>query len=311
MNTNINRMGSGARMNTNINRMGSGARMNTNINRMGSGARMNTNIAAQYSTGLSRHNIERALIAAGKDLDNLVPADLGLLEDFHTMGRIATSQLVDLAGIAAEDRVLDAGSGVGGTARFVADRCGCAVAAVDLTGEYCETNRWLNGLVGLDERISVRQADVTALPFAEGIFDVVISQHVQMNIADKARLYSETRRVLAGGGRLALWDITIQDESQRLDYPLPWADQPERSHLVTSDELRAIVDSAGLAVEHWNDLTDEAAALMQAMLAQPAGPLGLHAFVADFRRKAENLTQALSDGRLRAIQAVARNDSKG
>jgi SAM-dependent methyltransferase len=269
-----------------------------------------TQIQAQYSTGLSRRNIERALTAAGKDLDHLTPADLGLLEDFHTMGRYATGQLVDLAGITSESAVLDAGSGVGGTARYVADRFGCTVTAVDLTNEYCETSRWLNRLVGLDDRISVRQADVTDLPFAAGSFDIAVSQHVQMNVADKARLYSEARRVLVDGGRLALWDITIGDPGQ-LDWPLPWADEPARSHLVTPDELRTVVESAGFAVEHWNDLTDQAAALMQALLAQPAGPLGLHAFVTDFTRKAENLTRALADGRLRAIQGVARAITKG
>ena len=42
-----------------------------------------------------------------------------------------------------------------------------------------------------------------------------------------------------------------------------------------------------------------------------ADPLGLHAFVADFRRKVENLTQALADGRLRAIQAVMQSVSGG
>ena len=84
---------------------------------------MNENqLASQYSTGLSQRNIERALIAAGKDLEHLVPADLGLLEDFHTMGRYATAQLVDLAGITSGSAVLDAGSGVGGTARYVADQ---------------------------------------------------------------------------------------------------------------------------------------------------------------------------------------------
>jgi SAM-dependent methyltransferase len=267
---------------------------------------MNENqIHAQYSTGLSRRNIEHALISAGKDLDHLAPADLGLLEDFHTMGRFATAQLVDLAGITSESEVLDAGSGVGGTARYVADHCGCTVNAVDLTDEYCETSRWLNRLVGLDDRISVRQADVTELPFADGTFDVAISQHVQMNVADKERLYSEARRVLVDGGRLALWDITIGRPGE-LDYPLPWADQPARSHLVTPDELRAVIESAGFAVEHWNDLTDQAAGLMQALLAQPANPLGLHAFVADFKRKVENLTLALADGRLRAVQGIAR-----
>jgi sarcosine/dimethylglycine N-methyltransferase len=270
-----------------------------------------TQIQAQYSTGLSRRNIERALIAAGKDLDHLSPDDLGLLEDFHTMGRYATGQLVDLVGIASESAVLDAGSGVGGTARYVAHRFGCPVNAVDLTDEYCQTSRWLNRLVGLDDRISVRQADVTELPFADGSFDIAVSQHVQMNVADKARLYSEAHRVLVDEGRLAMWDITISAKYADLEYPLPWADQPAHSHLVTPDELRAVVESAGFAIEHWNDLTDQAATLMQAVLAQPAGPLGLHAFVTDFTRKAENLTRALADGRLRAIQGVARANTGG
>jgi sarcosine/dimethylglycine N-methyltransferase len=259
----------------------------------------------QYSTGLTRDNIEQALITIGKDLDHLAPADLAPLEDFHTMGRIATSQLVDLVGVTDADQVLDAGSGIGGTARFVADQYRCRVAAVDLTEEYCDTARWLNQLVGLDDRISVRQADVTALPFADGEFDVIFSQHVQMNIADKAGLYGEARRVLTEGGRLALWDITTGAPGEP-DYPLPWADHPAVSHLATPAELRGIVESAGFAIDHWNDLTDQAASLMQVLLTLPPNPLGLHAFVTDFMRKATNLTTALTDGRLRAIQGVAR-----
>jgi sarcosine/dimethylglycine N-methyltransferase len=265
----------------------------------------NTQIAAQYSTGLSQNNIEQALIAAGKDLEHLQPADLAPIEDFHTMGRIATSQLVDLIGITSEKRVLDAGSGIGGTARFVADQCRCHVTAVDLTEEYCDTSRWLNRLVGLDDLISVHQGDVTELPFADGTFDVVFSQHVQMNIADKPRLYCEAHRVLDSGGRLALWDITTRGLGE-LDYPLPWADQAGVSHLVTPDELRAVIESAGFTIDHWDDLTDQAGALMQALLTLPPSPLGLHAFVTDFAQKAGNLTAALADGRLRVIQGVAR-----
>lgn len=262
-------------------------------------------VRGQYSTGLSRDNIEQALVAAGKDVDHLQPADLALLEDFHTMGRLATSQLVDLIGITSETTLLDAGCGIGGTARFVADRFECRVTAVDLTEEYCETCDWLNRLVGLDNQVSVRQADITDLPFADATFDVVLSQHVQMNVADKARLYSEARRVLVSGGRLALWDITIGGHGE-LDYPLPWATGPEVSHLVTPERLKSSIESAGFEIEFWNDLTDQAASTMQALLALPPNPLGLHAFVADFAVKARNLTAGLADGRLRAIQGVAR-----
>lgn len=262
-------------------------------------------IHAQYSTGLSRNNIEQALVAAGKDVDRLQPADLAMLEDFHTMGRYATTELVALASITDEDHVLDAGSGIGGTARFVADQYRCRVTAVDLTEEYCDTSRWLNRLVGLDDRISVHQADVTALPFADATFDVAFSQHVQMNVADKTRLYREARRVLVDGGRLAIWDITTSERGEP-DYPLPWADQPAASHLATSEQLRAAVAYAGFAIDHWNDLTDQATVLMQTFLNLPPNPLGLHAFVADFAQKAKNLTLALADGGLRAVQGVAR-----
>jgi hypothetical protein len=50
-----------------------------------------TQIHGQYSTGLSRRSIAGALVAAGLDPDHLRTADLAMLEDFHTMGRIATS----------------------------------------------------------------------------------------------------------------------------------------------------------------------------------------------------------------------------
>jgi sarcosine/dimethylglycine N-methyltransferase len=261
-------------------------------------------VTSQYSTGLSRQRIEEALIGAGKDLSQLGPADLGPLEDFHTLGRIATRQLAELAAIASTDRVLDAGAGIGGTARFVAAQLGCSVTAVDLTEEYCQTARWLNRLVGLDAKISVRQGDITDLPFEDASFDVVTSQHVQMNVADKARVYAEARRVLVRGGRLAHWDI-VSGTPGDLGYPLPWADLPDMSHLASASQLRSDIEGAGLTIQHWNDLTGPTAALMQAVISRPAEPLGLHAFVPEFAAKAENLTRGLAAGHLRAIQGVA------
>jgi sarcosine/dimethylglycine N-methyltransferase len=79
-------------------------------------------VQRQYSNGLSRPNIEQALIAAGKDLNDVKPPDLGGVEDFHTSGRIATGQLAEVAEITSHDEVLDAGSGIGGT---IYKRAGC------------------------------------------------------------------------------------------------------------------------------------------------------------------------------------------
>jgi sarcosine/dimethylglycine N-methyltransferase len=262
-------------------------------------------IQAQYSTGASRQAIEQALIAAGKDLGHLRPEDLALLEDFHTMGRIATAQLADLVEITPSDQVIDAGSGIGGTARYLAGRSGCHVVAVDLTEEYCQTARWLNQLAGLDDRICVRRADVTDLPFEDATFTRMFSQHVQMNVAGKALLYEEARRVLVADGQLAVWDI-VAGEAGQPDFPLPWADRPEYSHLTTPGRLRTAIAASGFEIEQWNDLTDQAAAVMQTLLTLPPSPIGLGAFVPNFPAKATNLTAALADGRLCAVQGVAR-----
>jgi sarcosine/dimethylglycine N-methyltransferase len=261
-------------------------------------------IEGQYANGLTRRNIERALVAAGKDPDHVLPADLGALEDFHTLGRIATGQLAELAEISGRDAVLDAGTGIGGTARFLAEQYGCGVVAVDLLEEFCDTARWLNRLVGLEDRISVRQGDVTELPFPRSGFDVVISQHVQMNVSNKDRLYQEAGRVLVPGGRLAIWDV-VAGTAGKIDFPLPWADQPQLSHLISGDQLRAVIEAAGFSVIHWNDLTEQAAPFMETLLEVPAGPLGLHAFIDNFTEKAKNLARGLSSGRLRVVQGVA------
>jgi sarcosine/dimethylglycine N-methyltransferase len=264
---------------------------------------MTTTTEQPYATGLTRTNIEHALAGAGKQTGALQASDLAMLEDFHSLGRLATAALIDLAHVTADDRVLDAGAGIGGTARVIAAEHGARVTAIDLTPEYCDVAAWLNDAVGLGGMIEVRTADVTDLPFDDASFDVVISQHVQMNVADKGRLYAEARRVLAPGGRLALWDATAGTGGP-LHLPVPWAAAPEQSHLVTPERLLELLVDAGFAPTHWDDLTEAGENGMRAFLSAPQPPLGLHVFVPDFATKAANLVGNLAEDRARLIRGV-------
>ena len=258
-------------------------------------------IEAQYSRSDLRVRISEVLQANGKDLDRLSINDLGPIDEFHLRGRAATTDLAALAAIQAADQLLDVGAGLGGPARWLAQNCGCQVTTVDLSADYCETAEWLNIATGLADRITVVHADALNLPFADGSFDVVWSQHAQMNIADKRRLYREARRVLKDGGRLAIWDI-IAGPVQPIHFPVPWADTPDINFLARSHELREILREASFGVATWNDLTSQT--INSLRLAGPAGLTGLQTYVPNFPAKAANLLLNLEEHRLRMLQAV-------
>src|SRR6267143_2615309 len=145
-------------------------------------------------------SILNGLIAAGKDPDHIGPDDLVMLEEFHTLGPMATAALAQASGIRPDEEVLDAGCGIGGPARHLARAYGCRVTGVDYTPEFVEVGNELTRRSGLADRVEIVHGDATALPFPPGSFDVAWTQHAAMNIADKAGLYRELRRVVKPGG---------------------------------------------------------------------------------------------------------------
>src|SRR5919108_1589971 len=158
------------------------------------------------ATGLTER-LKTALVALGPDKQQLTPQQLAALDQFHTRGLAATAELGKLAGVTADMSVLDVGSGVGGPARFLAATYGCRVTGVDLSEPFVDGARYLTERTGQSGQVSFETASALQLPFDDGHFDVVLLQHVAMNIADRARLYREIRRVLKSGGKFATFDV--------------------------------------------------------------------------------------------------------
>jgi sarcosine/dimethylglycine N-methyltransferase len=255
------------------------------------------------ATGLTER-LKTALAALGPEDRRLTPQELAALDQFHTRGLAATAELAGLAGIAADKSVLDVGSGVGGPARFLAATYGCRVVGVDLSEAFVEAARYLTERTGQSERASFHTSDALALPFDDGRFDVALLQHVAMNIADRARLYREIRRVLKTGGKFATFDIVLT--SGEPHYPVPWARTAATSFLLTAAATRVAIEPAGFRTIAWQDDTEAAKAWFAQLRASgppPSLSLGL-VMGPDFAQLAANLGRNLMESRLGVLTAL-------
>lgn len=271
---------------------------------------LNRNIQEHYARPDLGKLILGALEQAGKDVDRLSPQDLAAVDEFHIRGRIATLELARSAGVDASKKVLDVGSGLGGSSRCLAREFGCQVTGIDLTAEYCEVANMLSRRVGLAAQVEFLQADALDLPFTDESFDLVWTEHVAMNIPDKLRLYREMHRVLKPAGTLAIYDI-LAGPSGPVHFPVPWARGPETSFLATPDELRRLLDQAGFRITDWADTTDAArewfVQLAEKIGKQGLPALGLHLLLGpEFKEMAQNQRRNLEQGRIVLAQIVAR-----
>jgi sarcosine/dimethylglycine N-methyltransferase len=255
------------------------------------------------ATGLTGR-LKAALAALGPDDQLLTPQQLGTLDQFHTRGLAATAELAGLAGITAGMSVLDVGSGVGGPARFLAETFGCRVTGVDLSEPFVEAARYLTGRTGQSGQVSFETASALALPFDDGHFDAVLLQHVAMNIADRARLYREIRRVLKAGGRFATFDVVLK--SGEPHYPVPWARTAATSFLLTAEATRGAIEPTGFQTLAWQDDT-EAAKIWFSQLRASGPPPSLNLGLVmgpDMAELAANLGRNIMEGRLGVLTAV-------
>lgn len=255
--------------------------------------------------------IRSALETLGRSTASVTLDDLAPVDEFHMGGREATEQLVGQLGLAADDRVLDVGCGLGGAARVVAARHGCRVTGIDLTAGYVEAGTALCRWTGLDRRIDLHHGSALAMPFADARFDAAYMMHVGMNVADKAALCAEVRRVLRAGATFGLYDVTRTGEGD-LVYPLPWADAAENSVVATPAAYRATLEEAGFEVLRERDRRDFALDFFARMRARAeaaggAPPLGIHLLMGDgARAKVENMVASLAAGRIAPIEIIAR-----
>lgn len=266
-------------------------------------------VAQQYASSSLLDRIDAALALTGRDAARLDWRDLAPLDHFHSRGFAASTELAHALAPEPEAHVLDVGCGVGGSARLLAATYGCRVTGIDLSPAAVAAATTLSERTGLGERTRFLEADALALPFPDATFDHAWTQHAAMNIADRARLYAELRRVLKPGGRLAIHDV-VEGADGPLVFPVPWAATPQSNFLLTPAAMRAVLIEAGFEILSWEDKT---AVTLVGPPAPPVGdagaappPLGSSVLAGpEYPRMVETFLRNLREGRAGAVQVIA------
>jgi MPBQ/MSBQ methyltransferase len=272
-------------------------------------------VAGHYGRGRLEELILAAVAREGKDLENLTAVDLAAVDEFHVGGLEATQELAKHMELRAELRLLDVGSGIGGPARYFAAEHGCRVTGIDLTEEFVRVAGSLTRRTKLDGLVEFRQGSALELPFEATTFDGAYMIHVGMNIADKAGIFREVRRVLKAAGLFTIFDIVRSGDGRTGDgpirYPAPWALSEETSFVGTVKEYRDALQNAGFQIAQERGRGPFAIEFTERVIARMAqgGPpaLGLHLLMGE---KApvmiRNILAMMKEGVLEPVELHAR-----
>jgi SAM-dependent methyltransferase len=151
------------------------------------------------------------------------------------------AELLDQLNLRGDERILDLGCGRGAVLLFAAQRLttGRAVG-VDLwrrgdqSGNAAEATQRNALAEGVADRVELHTADITALPFEDDSFDLVVSNVAMHNLkghAGREKAIEEAVRVLQPGGRLLIADL--------------WATRAYRNHLINLGMLGVTRRSLG------------------------------------------------------------------
>ena len=256
--------------------------------------------------------IRNELTAAGIDPDgSLTVAQLSPIDNLHYHGTDAVERAITDLGLTAESRVADIGSGLGGPARYIADRTGCHVTALELQPDQNDLAQELTRRCGLADKVAHVCGDVLDGPLDKGGFDAVVSWLAFYHITDHRVLFARLAAALKPGGMIYIEDLTNRgaygdDELRLFKVKIYGQARPSQDAYVA--ELR----TAGFTDIQTEDLTDDWAAFtnerLTAYRADRERHLDVHgpAIVAELEDFYDAVDRLFSSGKLGGLRVLAR-----
>ncbi len=276
-----------------------------------SGSTTDLTRARRYYAGLGLGERVRASLDAATTGEDLAIEALAPIDQNHVGGAEQTRRLARASGLVPGSHVLDLGSALGGPTRHLTREFGWRVVGLDLSFAFCSVAQFLGTRLEPGPLPGFVCGSALQLPFPDGAFDGVWTQHAAMNMSPKDALFSELARVLRSGGRLLLHEV-LRGSRQPIRLPVPWASTEDLNQLSGEEDLRTTWASTGLRVVEWNDTSGDALEWFRSQAGAPGSEIGNGVdlvFGESGPEKRHNVVRNLLERRIRVVEAVVEKES--
>jgi ubiquinone/menaquinone biosynthesis C-methylase UbiE len=156
----------------------------------------------------------------------------------------ALDLMIGMAGPTRSDAVLDVACGPGLVACAFAEKAG-QVTGIDLTPAMIERARELQQEKGLTN-LRWLVDDVTALPFADDSFSIVLTRYSFHHFLDPRGVMAEMKRVCRTGGTIMVVDVALPPAKRDAYDRLEKLRDPSHTSALTPEELLQLAGSLEL-----------------------------------------------------------------
>jgi SAM-dependent methyltransferase len=186
---------------------------------------------------------------------------------YNDAQRYLSPHLLDGAGIAPSDRVLDIGCGCGETTRAAAGRAPAGEAfGIDLSSRMISRARERAVAEGIGN-VRFEQGDAQVYPFEPASFELAISRYGTMFFDDPVAAFTNVSGALSHGGRLAIlcwnrlrhneWLLEVRSAlAAGRDLPEPPADAPGALSFADPERVRSILEAAGFTAVGFHEIAE-------------------------------------------------------
>ncbi len=180
--------------------------------------------------------------------------DISPFDQYHYMGIDAVDDAIHSLNIDSEKKMIEIGSGIGGPARYLAEKTGSRLTALELQPDLHDIACSLTERCGLSDCVRHLCGDILDFPERYHDFDAALSWLSFLHIPDRSALMKKCYNLLKPGGKIFIEDFYKCEEFDEEEKNILSRDVC-CDYLPASEEYRKQLTENGFAVIEMTDKT--------------------------------------------------------